>query len=253
MPLRRSLDSICHRFYKDVAPPVLPLPRWGKTSLKNNFSWTVFDRPRRVSCAKNNYALMGLTIHYTLAVKRGTTFCWLKNLLRRTQRLARKNGCAYVGKVLHSTESDPDAPSFFDCAPGNERRLHGGGRGTHGWLLEIWPGEGCETAVFGILQHRRKLPPKKGQAAWRTRYSKRSDWKLDAFCKTCYAAEHGLEHFVECHERVVRLLELWRGAGVRLWVHDEGAFWKTRSREILAAQIGDVESFRKMARNRVWG
>jgi hypothetical protein len=37
---------------------------------------------------------MGLTIHYTLSVKRGTTVGWLKSLLRRTQRLADKLGCA---------------------------------------------------------------------------------------------------------------------------------------------------------------
>lgn len=80
---------------------------------------------------------MGLTIHYTLTVKCGTTFAFIENLLRRTQRLARKNGCAHVGKVLHAAETDPDAPPFFDCAPGQERRWHEGGPGTHGWLLEV--------------------------------------------------------------------------------------------------------------------
>jgi hypothetical protein len=48
---------------------------------------------------------MGLTIHYKLSVKRGTQIAWIKNLLRRTQRLARKNGCAHVGKVLHYESS----------------------------------------------------------------------------------------------------------------------------------------------------
>jgi hypothetical protein len=75
---------------------------------------------------------------------------------------------------------------------------------------------------------------------------------LDAFCKTCYAAEHGLEHFVRCHERVVRLLDLWRGAGVRLRVDDEGGFWKARRREALAAQIGNHSEFVEVARRRVW-
>jgi hypothetical protein len=195
---------------------------------------------------------MGLTIHYTLSVKRGTLVRELRKVLHRLARRARKNGCAHVGKVLHSTESDPDAPPFFDCAPGCERRLHGGGRGTHGWLLEVWPGEGCETAVFGILQHRRALPPKRGQPAWVTRYSKRSDWELAAWCKTYYAANYGHEHFVQCHERVIQLLDLWRAAGFGLRVQDDGGFWQSRSRESLAAQIGDLESFRRMAQHRVW-
>jgi hypothetical protein len=180
---------------------------------------------------------MGLTIHYTLSVKRGTKVAWFKNLMRRMQRLARKNGCAHVGKVLHSTESDPDAPPFFDCAPGNERRMHGGGRGSNGWLLEVWPGKGCETAVFGILQHRRILPRKPGQPRWKVRYSKCSDWKLDAFCKTQYAGEYGWEHFRACHLRVIQLLDLWREAGARVEVADEGGYWKMRSEEKLRREL----------------
>ena len=194
---------------------------------------------------------MGLTITYTLALKRGTTYRFLKNLLRRTQRLARKNGCARVGRLLHSTETDPDALIFFDSVPGRPRRRCSGS-GTFGWLLEVWPGEGCETAVFGILRHRRILPRKKGQPSWETRYSKRSDWFLHAWCKTYYAAEHGLDHFVQCHCRVIRLLDLWRDAGAWVEVNDEGGFWENRSREALVAQIGDLETFRLVARQREW-
>ena len=185
---------------------------------------------------------MGLTIHYTLSVKRGTEIRWLKNLLRRTQRLARKHGCARVGKVLHSSETDPDAPPFFDCAPGRERRLHEGGRGTHGWLLEVWPGAGCETAVFGIVQHLRELPRKPGQPAWRKRYSKRwSDWHLHAFCKTQYAGEFGWEHFRACHRRVIQLLDLWREAGALVSVDDEGGYWKSRSEEKLRRELEEYD------------
>jgi hypothetical protein len=184
---------------------------------------------------------MGLTIHYTLSVKRGTTVRFVLNLLRATARCARKIGCAHVGKVLHSTETDADAPPFFDCAPGHERRLHGGGRGSNGWLLEVWPGEGCETVVFGILQHRRILAPKPGQAKWKTRYSKRSDWKLDAFCKTQYAGAHGWEHFRACHLRVIQLLDLWREAGAQVEVHDEGGYWKSRSEKKLRQELEDCD------------
>ena len=195
---------------------------------------------------------MGLTIHYTLSVKRGTTVRFIKNLLRRTQRLARKNGCAYVGKVLDSTDSDPEAPPFFDCVPGRERRLHGGGPGSYGWLLEVWPGEGCETAVFGILQHKRELPRKKGQPSWMTRYSKLSDWKLNTFCKTEYAGERGRGHFVACHLRVIHLLDLWREAGVRVEVRDESGYWNTRDQEALARQIGDPETGLEVTRSHCW-
>lgn len=184
---------------------------------------------------------MGLTIHYTLSVKHGTLVAWIKNLLRQTQRLARKLGCAHIGKVLYSTDEDPDAPQFFECATGNGRRTDGGGHGTVGWLLEVWPGEGCETAVFGILGHRRVLTPKKGRRDGPRRYSKLRDWKLDAFCKTQYAGEHGWEHFRACHLRVIRLLDLWREAGAGVEVRDEGHYWETRSETRLAKELADYD------------
>lgn len=184
---------------------------------------------------------MGLTIHYTLSVKRGTLVAWIRNLLRRTQRRARKIGCGHVGRVLAANETDPDAPPFFECAPGQERRMDGGGRGACGWLLEVWPGEGCETAVFGILGHARELPRRKGQPPWCRRFSKSRTWKLEAFCKTQYAGEHGWEHFRACHLRVIALLDLWREAGAGVEVRDEGGYWETRSETRLARELADYD------------
>ena len=106
---------------------------------------------------------MGLTIHYTLTVKKDTTVRGVLALLKGTGRLARKIGCAHVGKVLHSIETDPTAPPFFETCPGRERRL-AGGHGTHGWVLEVWPGEGCETAKFGILRERQEIPSQRRKA-----------------------------------------------------------------------------------------
>jgi len=194
---------------------------------------------------------MGLTIHYTLVGQNTLTERDVRARLRRTARLARRIGCARIGRVSHSAKSDPDAPEFFDSHAGNERRLFGG-PGTDGWLLAIWPGEGCETFVIGLCRrYRLARAPRNRREFWLPHYQ-RDGWMLDAFCKTCYAAEHGLEHFVRCHERVVRLLDLWRGAGVRLRVDDEGGFWKARRREALAAQIGNHSEFVEVARRRVW-
>ncbi len=178
---------------------------------------------------------MGLTINYTLTLKRGTTERWFKNLLRRTRRLALKIGCPHVGPVLYSTETDPAAPEFFKTAP-REGRWMNGGSGTRGWLLEVWPGEGCETALLGTLRHRLVLPRRKGQPSWETRYSKRTKWKLHDFCKTCGAARHGAEYFIASHLRVIRLLDYWRKAGVKVEVHDETGYWKSRDREPLASE-----------------
>lgn len=69
---------------------------------------------------------------------------------------------------------------------------------------------------------------------------------MAVFCKTYYAAEHGREHFVRCHERVIQLLDLWREAGVLVEVHDESGYWINRSREALAAQIRDPQRVRQI-------
>jgi len=191
---------------------------------------------------------MGLTIHYSLTARSTLKDETVRRLVQRTARLARELGCAHVGRVLPACEPDRTAPEFFDSAERSERRLFGGS-GQTGWLVEVWPGEGCETAVFGLIRRRPRRP---GEWHRTFRPRRNSRWELAAFCKTCYAAEHGLDHFVRCHERVVRLLDLWRRSSVAVRVHDEGGFWKTRSREALAAQIGDPELFRQMAQRREW-
>ena len=195
---------------------------------------------------------MGLTIYYTLSASQTLDEKHVRQRVQRTARLAGRIGCAHVGRVVRSSQSDPDAPDFFDSAAGRARRMFGGPR-TAGWLVEIWPGEGCEPLTLGLCRKYELVqgPPKGRRRLFLPHYVP-AGWWLAAWCKTGYAAEHGLEHFVQCHERVVQLLELWRGAGVRLRVQDEGGFWQTRDRHALAAQIGDLESFRKLARNRVW-
>ena len=172
---------------------------------------------------------MGLTIHYTLSVKKGTTVGFVRDLLKGTARLARKIGCAHVGRVLHSSEADPTAPPFFETRPGNERRL-AGGPGTHGWLVEVAPGDGCETAIFGICVDRRRLPRRKGDPSWPWRY--RTRLKFDWFCKTQYAGEYGWENFRKCHLRVIHLLDYLREMGVHVKVHDEGKYWDPSEKKL---------------------
>ncbi len=186
---------------------------------------------------------MGLTIKYSFQARWTLRDESVHRLVQRTARLAQEIGCAHVGQVLRSCDGDRDAPEFFQTRWGVHRRGVGGS-GTTGWLVEVWPGEGCATAVFGLMRHRPRNP-----GAWPriSRPRRNSRWELHDFCKTMYAAEHGLDHFVRCHERIILLLDLWRRSSVQVRVHDEGGFWKTRSREALAAQIGDLELFRKVA------
>jgi hypothetical protein len=140
--------------------------------------------------------------------------------------------------VLSARETDPDAPEFFQTRWDDRRRL-AGGCGTRGWLVEVWPGEGCETVVFGLLRERQRFPGKFGGRPPR----RNARWRLDDFCKTCYAARHSTEHFVRCHRRVVELLDLWRKMGAEVEVHDEGYYWESRSEELLGAQVRGLREY----------
>ena len=196
---------------------------------------------------------MGLSIHYSLTASLKLDEDEIRKRVQRTARIVRRIGCAYVGRVLRPDARDPDAPDFFYTAPGCEGPLFRGPRNKRGWLVALWPGKGCDTATFGLYQTYRfvtRLP--KGRRRMFLPDYVPVGWRLEVFCKTHYAAEHGIEHFVQCHERGVRLLDLWRGSGVRLRVYDETGFWKTRDRKALAGQIGDHETFLWVARRRVW-
>ncbi len=191
---------------------------------------------------------MGLTINYSFTARSTLRDESVRRLVQRTARLAQEIGCAHVGKVLPSFESDRDAPDFFDTRWGNPRRC-AGGSGTTGWLVEVWPGEGCATAVFGLTRHRPRVP-----GEWHKTYRPRrnSRWELHEYCKTYYAAQVSLDHFVRCHERVILLLDLWRRSSVHVRVHDEGGFWKARFKPALAKQIGDPALFAQVARRYIW-
>jgi hypothetical protein len=187
---------------------------------------------------KNNRTIMGLTIRYTLAAKGTLTDDDIRKMARRTARLAQKIGCARVGKVLPAWENDPEAPDFFQTRWCDRRRLVGG-CGTRGWLVEVWPGEGCETAVFGLLRERRQVPGQFGGRPPR----RNARWQLRDCCKTCYAARHGTEHFIRCHKRIVQLLDFWRKMGAEVEVYDEGYFWKSRSEQLLGEQVRGLQDY----------
>lgn len=104
---------------------------------------------------------------------------------------------------------------------------------TRGWLVEVWPGEGCESATFGLCQYPRRIPFRAGSVA--TGY--KGGWQLKGSCKTQYAGERGWEHFLKCHRQIISLLDFWRQLGVTVKVSDEGGYWGTRSEEKLRAAL----------------
>jgi hypothetical protein len=164
---------------------------------------------------------MGLTIHWTLSTQRELSDAVVKELAARTKGFAEKIGCE---KVLGPKRGGPGEIKL--------RKLPNGDTtgdlilAESGWSVMVLPGAGPEPAEFGLC-----------------RYPGSPHWKLTGACKTQYAAQHGSEHFLECHRRVIRLLDLWRDFGVDVKVLDEGEFWATRSVERLRERLGTYDRF----------
>jgi hypothetical protein len=86
-----------------------------------------------------------------------------------------------------------------------------------------------------------------------------SGWRWSGFCKTQYASDPkagGVENFLRCHLSVVKMLDFIKQTGlVTVEVKDEGDYWKKRSLEALAKEVGEwnelvagvVSDFRSVA------
>ena len=162
---------------------------------------------------------MGLTIHWTLSAPQALVDDMVAELVRDTAEFAKTIGCTEV--------AGPVAGGPDEC---KLRTLPNGDitgdfiEAQSGWSVQVCPGDGAEPAQFGLC-----------------RYPGIGAWKLTGFCKTQYAAQHGWEHFLACHRRVISLLDLWRDFGVEVNVTDEGEFWETRSTERLRARLGTYD------------
>jgi hypothetical protein len=175
---------------------------------------------------------MGLTIHYKLSVEKDLAVVVVRELVERTARFARKIGCAEVSDILRADGDVKCAPLFVSVGR-PEDGCFGHVPPARGWLVEVWPGKGCESATLGLCQYPRRIPYRAKSVA--TGFA--GGWRLQGFCKTQYAGEHGWEHFLICHKRIVSLLDFWRELGVTVEVSDEGGYWETRSEDNLRAAL----------------
>jgi hypothetical protein len=162
---------------------------------------------------------MGLTISYTLSTKCELSDAVVQELAGRAAKFARKIGCAEVHGPM------PGGPDLCKL-----RKLPNGDttgdfiEAKSGWSVTVVPGDGSEPAHFGLC-----------------RYPDMRHWTLTSFCKTQYAGQHGIEHFLACHRRIISLLDLWRDFGVDVKVMDEGEFWETRSLERLRQRLATYD------------
>jgi len=175
---------------------------------------------------------MGLTINYKLSVLENLSSAVVRELASRTALYARKIGCAEVGEVKR-VKADTAFTSLFVSVGPAENGCFGNIPAKRGWVVEVWPGEGCESTLFGLCQYPRRVPYRAGSVP--TGYEQ--GWLFNASCKTQYAGEQGWEHFLICHRQIISLLDFWRQLGVTVEVTDEGEYWETRSEEKLRNRL----------------
>jgi hypothetical protein len=208
---------------------------------------------------------MGLTIHYSLKSKvrspqKAVTL--VEQLRQRSLDLPFK----HVGEVVEVTggdcnfdkrdTNDPLRWLLIQAGHYVERAAKNGGTylynvaPTHVVAFTAHPGDGCESANFGLCRYPAFIEIEeeeqfvRGQGFVRPKRRLRtglSGWFWSSFCKTQYASnpQHGgVEHFLRCHLAVVKLLDHANDLGILGEVTDEGDFWEKRSVEALAKEVG---------------
>lgn len=176
---------------------------------------------------------MGLDIFYDLHAPDG----WDSNRVRKTLTKAREFalglGFAEVGPV---EPNDPEHPVSICLKRHSKKYAFLSVEAKRGWRFRTWPGEGCETAFFGLCRFPSHL--EKDGRSFATGYGK--GWHYHTWCKTQYADVISREHFLKCHLGVIRILDFLKEAGLKVGARDGGDYWKTRDLKRLAAKLDEM-------------
>lgn len=194
---------------------------------------------------------MGLTIHYTLKSK--GTEATARKLVTALHARAQTLGFKVLGDVVelegeqcdfNKRKADDDLQWLLIQAR-ESLEITGSPRGQHSWVdviptrliaFNTWPGEGCESANFGLCRYPARIETSRGSKA-----TKLSGWHWHSFCKTQYASEPGCggtANFVRCHLLVTAMLAQAKQLGFLADVSDGGGFWDHRDVAALVKEVG---------------
>lgn len=175
-------------------------------------------------------------VHYTIAHARPWTAADAEALVRTAHRraaaLVRRRRLAQIGPVESVADSERLTAAVAFERDGDDTLCHDV-PARQGWLFSVWPGEGCESANFGLC-----LYPARVRAGRRWIRTGGGGWTWSDFCKTQYASRHGAEHFLRCHRAVIDLVLIWERLGCRFRIQDEGDYWPGRDEAKLLANVG---------------
>ncbi|GAH70053.1 unnamed protein product, partial [marine sediment metagenome] len=191
---------------------------------------------------------MGLTIHYSFEYHSD-------------------NPAEIVNKMRHQALTLPfETVSDIEHFKGNECNFNNSPDNEWSWLLiqavediedkedprrsycvipieiiafRTWPGKGCEPANFGLGRFPSKIEIDNNRSI-ETELS--TGWHWSSFCKTQYAMQGGLKHFLKCHLTVIKMLDFAKELCIVKRVSDDGEYWEKRSVQDLVKEICEWDS-----------
>jgi hypothetical protein len=188
---------------------------------------------------------MGLTIYYNLSFITPTIDI-VHEKVSALQQIARTLGFMNIGEIVVLKDDD----CTIDMNDGGkdphiELKVHAseitgidkGGKFFFRHPSDIigftaTPGEGCTSADFGF----RRYPDQENS----------QEWTWSGYCKTQYASNPeygGLENFITSHLKMVELLDAAQTIGIDCDVSDNGEYWETRDRAVLARTVNEGNIF----------
>jgi len=175
---------------------------------------------------------MGLEIFYDLHAPANWPNGRVQDIVERVRDFALTLGFAEVDSVL---PNNPDAPKTLVIKDPSDAVLPPSVDSTEGWSFRTWPGEGCETALFGLC----RFPGNVAVNEVETPTGWGEGWHYHTWCKTQYADRVSREHFLKCHQGVIAILDAFRAEGVEVNVRDGSGYWEHRDDTKLVKQLDD--------------
>ncbi len=193
---------------------------------------------------------MGLTIHFTLRSDTRSPN-EVRQLVEQLRNRARDLPFAEIGNIVelkgracdhHNYQgNDPlrwlviqagQYVEFGDC--------HYQVKPKHFVAFSCDPGEGSEQANFGLAMYPPAIFPRDPITGRGHKVDTGlKGWCWSSFCKTQYASQHGVDHFIRCHLSVIRLLDHAKELGILGTVSDEGGYWESRDVKALVQEVGE--------------
>lgn len=199
---------------------------------------------------------MGLSIHYELHATAARNLPEARDLVRELHRRAKESSFASVGDLVELSgheigdykfgpETDPmlrwllvQADLYVKHAD-----MCYGVRPYHLVAFTTDPGEGSEVANFGLAIYPDEVEVEREEQGRKIEEivpTGAIGWQWYSFCKTQYASNPrygGAENFLNCHKRVVGLLDQAQALGLVKQVVDEGGYWQHRDDQALTREV----------------